>query len=149
MYVQANNILGVITSLNNVGGVINEKYKFTKIASMKYWSHLMVGSKLTFLLFEGCVRYIEMKESDWDDGSPQAVQIPCDDNPVLYNTDCRTVIGNIMHIKDEILYVETGNNQEMHILLANHPDLKWCFVEGDVVSFSKMMQLKMLIMFHQ
>lgn len=79
------------------------------------------------------MRTIELLESDWEqDDSPLA--IPEIEEIIGYTTDVRTVNGSITSIENEILIVETGGSQELYIPLKDHPDLKWTFIVGDVVS---------------
>ncbi|CRL04786.1 CLUMA_CG017842, isoform A [Clunio marinus] len=49
------------------------------------------------------------------------------------STESRTIIGNIIKIQDEILHLETGSDRELFVPLHDYPDLKWFFVEGDVL----------------
>jgi hypothetical protein len=95
---------------------------------------MKVGRKLSFLLFEGAVSNIQLQEASWDE-TTEVVVIPVDKKAVGYNTEMRTVVGSISEIADEILIVDTGNNHELYIPLAEHPNLKWFFMVGDVVSF--------------
>lgn len=105
---------------------------------MKYvakndWDKLEVGSKVSFLLFEGCVRSIEKLDFDWDE-VPDKSGVVEEETSIGYSTDYRTIIGSITSAQDGILIIETGRSQELHIPLEDHPDLKWFFIVGDVVS---------------
>lgn len=135
---------GVITELNNFGGTINEKHKFLKITAKRSFNNLRLGSKVSFLLFEGSVRSIEILEPDWDEKATDAIVIPDNAKSVEYTTDCRTVIGKITKIEEEIITVDNGNNQEILIPLEKHPDIKYFFVEGDIVSV-KLIWLELLL----
>lgn len=125
-------LTGVVTELNKTGGFINHKHSFTKIIAGSAWAHLKVGSKLSFTLFEGSVPTIVLLESEWDDGP---VEVPDTDNTVGYSTDVRTIIGSLVKVSEGIFTIETGSAQELFVPVADHPDLKWFFLEGDVVSF--------------
>lgn len=123
------NILGVVTSLDDSGGIINGIHEFTRKTAQSNWRNLKVGSKLSFLLFEGSVRRIELIDAGWDDN--EVVKIP-NSNAIGYNTDYRTVIGTLIEIENEILVIDTGENT--CVPLEDHPHLKWDFVPGDSVS---------------
>lgn len=127
-------VSGVITSLNAFNGVINNEFLFSKIVAKREWEQMKVGRKLFFVLFEGTVSYIKLHEDSWDEPS-EAVIIPEDAASIGFNTEIRTVIGNISEIANQILIVDTGADQELYISLSDHPDLKWFFMIGDVVSF--------------
>lgn len=94
---------------------------------------MKIGRKLTFLLFEGTVSNIQLHEASWED---EALVIPENKKVVGYNTELRTVIGSISEIVDEILIIDTGRDQQLYIPLCEHPDLKWFFMVGDVVSYN-------------
>lgn len=130
----SHHFLGVITSLTESAGVINNKFAFSKITAKGEWSQMKVGRKLSFILFEGTVSNMKLHEMSWDE-TPEVVVIPDDKKAVGYNTELRTVVGSISEIADEILIIDTGNNQELYIPLAEHSDLKWFFMVGDVVSY--------------
>lgn len=126
---------GVITSLTESGGVINNKHSFSKITAKGEWSEMKVGRKLSFLLFEDIVSNIKLHEASWDEETPEDVVIPENKNVVGYNTELRTVIGSISEIVDDVLIIDTGRDQELYVPLDEHRDLQWFFMVGDVVSF--------------
>lgn len=115
--------------MDETGGIINAKHYFAKINAESNWSNLKVGSKLSFLLFEGSVRRIELIEASWDDNEVVMIQ----DEPEGYNTDCRTVLGTLNEIENEILIIETGS-ENVYVPLEDHPKLEWDFIPGDSVS---------------
>lgn len=118
------------------GGVINGKYPFSMIIAAKQWKDMKVGSKLTFLLFDGTVRHIELHENGWDN-IDEEIQIPDESIAVGYNTDERTVNGSVLQVLDgDILVVELGGDQEHNIQMKDHPEVKWKFVKGDKVSLN-------------
>lgn len=113
---------------------------------------MKVGSKLTFLLFEGkrrsfnheyriimtlvqgSVRRIELKSVEW--GDEEEIEVPDNSNAVGYTTGERTVHGTVFQVRNEgVLIVEIANDQEYNIQLKDHPQLKWEFEKGDNVSF--------------
>lgn len=124
---------GVVTSLHSTGGVINGKFPFTSLDARNNWENLKVGSKLSFVLFQGAIKRIEYSEPNWDENYDN-VEIPKDTNMIGYATDRRTVTGTISSINDGILMVDTGREQEVPVLLEDHPNLEWKFQEGDNVS---------------
>lgn len=123
-------ISGLITSLTKEGGEINNRHKFMKYVAKNDWGRLEVGSKVSFLLFEGCVCSVEKIDPDWD----EALAPVEEETSIGYSTDYRTIIGSVTSVQDGILVVETGGSQELHIPLEDHPDLKLFFIVGDVVS---------------
>lgn len=129
-------ILGLITSLTKEGGEINNKHKFMKFVARNDWDKLEVGSKVSFLLFEGCVRNIEKLDLDWDE-APNKSGIVEEEISIGYSTDYRTIIGSISCVQGGILIVETGGSQELYIPLVDYPNLKWFFIVGDVVGSRK------------
>ena len=102
-----------------------------RINAMDSWTNMKVGHKLSFLLFEGTVSNIKLEEQSWEE-SPEIV-IPEDKEVAGYNTDIRTVVGGITKIEDEILVIDTGNNQELYVPLT---ESDWFFKIGDVVSLN-------------
>lgn len=95
---------------------------------------MKVGNKVTFMLYEGKVRYLEVLESGWDTEDVEPIQeAVMEEKSVGYNTDIRTVVGVIEEVQDEIITVDSGD-QKIFIPLGLHKDIKWTFVEGDVVS---------------
>lgn len=122
-------VKGVITSLSESSGIINNAFTFSKIVAKGEWTNMKVGQKLSFLLFEGTVSNIKLEDDGWDE-SPEIV-IPEDKEVAGYNTDIRTVVGGITKIEDEILVIDTGNNKELYVPLT---ESDWFFKIGDVVS---------------
>lgn len=123
----------MVTSLHSSGGVINGKYPFSSLDAQNNWTNLKVGSKLSFVLFQGLVKRIDFFEPNWDEIYDN-FKIPEESNAVGYRTDKRTIAGTISNIHDRILMVDTGRDQEVPVSLDDHPDLKWKFQEGDNVS---------------
>lgn len=119
--------------------MINNRHSFNKILVKNEWKDLRVGNKLTFMLFEGEVRFIERVDLDWNDMNDDEADLEtpiADDNAVVFKTDTRTVVGNIEDIQEEIITVDSGE-QKIFIPLENHKDVKWKFLEGDVVTDDK------------
>jgi hypothetical protein len=127
-------LIGKVTSITESGGVINERFPFEKHVAQDYWNKIKVGSNLEFLLFEDRVSWIKLLEDDWSCDSNDS-KTSDDSLSEKYETVSRTVIGNLKEIQDEILVVDTGD-QNIYIQLKDHPNLKWKFVAGDVVSIS-------------
>lgn len=105
-----------------------------KIVAKRDWNNLKVGSKLQFLLFEGYVRQMELIDAGWDQEEEEEIVIPANENIAGFRTDIRTVKGTIIDIQNDILTVDTGDNEQF-IALEDHPDLKWNFIVGDNVRF--------------
>lgn len=127
-------ILGVITALDETGGIINGKHKFTKVTAGNDFTQLRVGQKLTFYMFEGKVSCMKVDtNSCWDDEEEQ-VNIPSIEDVAGFGTDVRSVQGVVSEINHEIICVNIGNDRKIYKLLEELTDLKWKFEIFDLVS---------------
>lgn len=106
---------------------------FTRAAAKGEWKDLKVGRKLTFILFEGHVSNLKLHETSWDEDIEDVV-IPENTKVIGYETSIRTVVCSISEITEDLMIVDTGENQHLYIPLADHQNLNWYFMVGDVVS---------------
>lgn len=125
-------LLGIITQLGEAGGMINGKYHFAKSIAKREWTSLKIGTSLSFFVFEGVVRSVEIRDDIcWDDRAPDNPTIS--ENPVTvgYDIDHRTVLAVVVNTQDDFIIVSTSTNQEFYVHLKDYPNLEWNFSKGD------------------
>ncbi|CAG9802598.1 unnamed protein product [Chironomus riparius] len=121
---------GIVTSLNDKFGVINEKHEFPKIKALDFWSIIKVGSKVSYLLFENTVASMKLIDAGWEEDYNKNNVIPKNTFKEGYKTELRTVLGTIDEINDNIITVDIGNTKEY---VPIDETSEWIFAEGDNV----------------
>ena len=89
---------------------------------------------MLLIILSGIVRYIELKDSGWDD--IDEYKIPDNTNAVGYSTEERTYPGIVVRISnDNVMVVSVSSSDEEYgINLKDLPELKWKFAKNDNVS---------------
>lgn len=123
-------ITGIVTSLNDKSGVINEKHEFPMVKALDFWSILKIGSKVSYLLFENTVASMKLIDAGWEDDYNMNYVIPKNTVKEGYRTELRTVLGAVDEINDDIITVDIGNSKE-YVPIDKSPE--WIFAVGDSV----------------
>lgn len=134
--------LGYISSLNENGGTINKIWNFSKYQAGNSWTNnkLRKGVQVSFIVFEEVVRNVEVIESCWDDEVVDERQF-VDKMLGSYETGTRTIIGNVVQVRDGVVSVDIGEKDPISIVLKDHhPSIGFELFVADVLNLNCLIQ---------